>query len=131
MTKLTKNEIISELRSMAEPRLLYGTWPLSAEECAAVHERFIELGLVTAEGDGWRITDLGSTVKEGLWSMFIGAHDLTEHPYILQSNGFIDEAQEAALYDQMEAVQGERYPEDKWIPILLPIVRRAYLQYQA
>ena len=72
---MAKDEITNVLRQMVEPRLLGRKWPVSAEEVPRVIERFIELALLTAEGeDAWRYTELCCALNETHWRLFVGSY---------------------------------------------------------
>ncbi len=74
--KSTEHEVISELRSMVEPRLLDGTWPIPVDEIPGLDKRFVELGLLAPDGV---TTALGDEINQDLWSgAFIGAHWIAE-----------------------------------------------------
>ncbi len=137
-SKLTKDMIINELRSMVEPRLFDGMWPIPVEEIPATNKKLAELGLLAPDGvwdDGserFKTTDLGRELDVDLWSsVFIGEHCTEEIPVLLQDNGFIKRDELEAIHDKMfDGPSGNAAVEEHWRSIVYPVVRSAYLRFQ-
>jgi hypothetical protein len=97
-----RNSIICKLHEITDHFLLgAGTWPADRERLPALYKTFRNLGLdedVPESPGTKRSTALGKELKLDLFLAFVGAVDLWDIPYTLETHGYIDEPQTEELY---------------------------------
>jgi hypothetical protein len=121
---MNKAAIVCKLHEIAD-HYLFGTgpWPPDREVLAPLWKTLKELGLeedVPGTPGSVRYTALGKELNVELMTAFVGAFDLWEIPYILEMNGYLDEAEADALYSGSPA-----HPEC----VIRRYVLRAYFRF--
>jgi hypothetical protein len=97
-----KAAIICKLHELADFYLLGpGTWPARRESLATFSKAVREMGLDEDVPDSspgtTRCTDLGKDLNLHLFMAFVGAWDLCEVPWILETNGYLEETETDAI----------------------------------
>jgi hypothetical protein len=121
---MNKAAIICRLHEITDHYLLGGgSWPADGEPLAAFWKTLKDLGLdedVPGSPGTKQSTALGKELKLDLVMAFVGAFDLWEIPYVLESNGYLEESEAEKLYSIP--------PEDAELEIRR-YVRRAYFKF--
>jgi hypothetical protein len=122
---MNKAEIICRLHQIADHLLLgAGKWPLSSERLEEFWTWVRECGLqedVPESGPGTtRLSALGREINLYLMMAFVGASEIWEIPYTLESNGYITAAESSEVWD-LASKDGEG--------LIQRHVIRAYLQF--
>jgi hypothetical protein len=98
----SKAAIICKLHEITDHYLFGpGTWPIDRELLGTFFNTIRELGLdedVPDSPGSTRCTDLGRELNLDLISVFVGAWDLLEIPWILESNGYLEEDETEAIW---------------------------------
>jgi hypothetical protein len=121
---MNKAAIVCKLHEIAD-HYLFGTgpWPPDREVLAPLWKTLKELGLeedVPGRAGSTQFTALGKELNVELMMAFVGAFDLWEIPYILESSGYLDEAEADTLYSASPA-----HPEY----MIRQYVLRAYFRF--
>jgi hypothetical protein len=102
MTETNKAVILCKLHEIADHYLVgAGTWPPDRELLGRFWTTVREFGLEEDVPDSpgtTRSTALGNEVNLELMMAFVGAYDLWDIPHILESNGYLTEAEAAELF---------------------------------
>jgi hypothetical protein len=121
---MDKAAIICKLHEITDDYLLVSAkWPMEGEAIATFWKTLKELGLeedVPGTDGHIQSTALGRELSVDLMIAFVGAHELWEIPFILESNGYIEESEAEELWSG-PLVQAER--------MLHQYVLRAYRQF--
>ena len=92
---MDKAAIICKLHEITDDYLLVSAkWPMEGEAIATLWKTLKELGLeedVPGTDGHIQSTALGRELSVDLMIAFVGAHELWEIPFILESNGYIEE----------------------------------------
>jgi hypothetical protein len=124
MSEMNKAEIVAELEAIAWYRLFDSRqWLADQETCWAVHQKFIEMGLVEQiSPDTWRNSPLGKELDVDLFEVFMGLFDEWEVPYLLEDHGLIDEWESDSICARMSRKVDPEL-------VLVEVARRAYRDY--
>jgi hypothetical protein len=99
---MNKVAIICKLHEMTDHyQLGAGSWPASQEFLPAFYKMVRELGLEEDVPDSpgtTRSTALGNELNLDMVMAFVGAWDMWEMPYILESHGYLEESEAEELY---------------------------------
>jgi hypothetical protein len=121
---MSRTAVISKLHEIADHYLFgEGTWPADRESLTAFFRILRQLGLdeeVPGHLRTTRFTSLGKELKVQLIMAFVGAWELYEIPEILESLGYMDEAEVDALRSMSEP---------KFVRALQRYLLRAYFEF--
>jgi hypothetical protein len=122
---MNKAEITGRLHQIADHLLLgAGNWPLSSERLEEFWKWVRECGLEEDAPDSGpgatQASALGREINLYLMMTFIGAFEIWEIPSILESKGYITEAEADELWE---------LPPDDAEALIQRYVVRAYLQF--
>src|SRR5450432_1245705 len=109
---MKKADIVRKLYEVADFNLLgAGTWPAQREFSAAFQRTLRDLGLeedVPGMPRATRSTALGRELNVDLMMVFAGVWDPSEIPNILESNGYLEEAEVEAVFALNSGIEAER-----------------------
>jgi hypothetical protein len=121
-----QSEVIQTLHALIHERLFGGgPWLADREITTALIKKLDAMGLnepVPEEPNSQRSTALGREVNIKLMEVFMGVWCEYEIPMILEEHGLLSEEETTEVYERFE---GGESPE----AVLLPLVRRAYIQH--
>jgi hypothetical protein len=122
--KMNKTAAICKLHEIADYRLLgSGDWPAEGESFAAFFRTTRDLGLdedVQDSPGSTRSTPLGIELRVVLMTAFAGCWELSEVPYILERNGYM----ESSEVDELCELSGPEFEQR-----LHSMVYRAYREF--
>lgn len=99
---MNKAAIICRLHEITDHYLLgAGSWPAKGELLAPFWKTIRDFGLeedVPGRPGNTRSTALGKELNLDLVMAFVGAFDLWEIPYVLESSGYLEESEADELY---------------------------------
>ena len=102
-----------------------GTWPADTKTADDLHATLEQLGVyepVPGQPDTHTTQSRGTGLNICLMMIFMGIWDEVEVPCMLEQYGLIDDLEFNRLYDELETGADP-------VPLLLPVVRRAYFQH--